>query len=668
MTAFRVPGSTAAALAIAVGLSAGAGSAQDAPPATAPSAITLSAALAETLRNDPAVARAAAAVDERRAALQQARGAFDQTLFFDSSFSYSVTELLGGSRKAEEDRRLRLEIPPEVLDQAANELFTRRPTDGSLLFSDCATASTFVTVVDDAGAPTTLCFDSQDQLVGILGTGIDLEQVQLLDIAQLNLFQNLNNISPAIDAVVQAYLETVTDLMRVIARQLRLAAASLREQRVRIGELPKEISKLDLELTLGYQWRYRNGISLTPSLALDSHEVNFPGKSLSPAVGDSFAPNTFNATLGAVLDIPLGRGRGRTSVMAAEWAAEKNLEAGQQVLVQTASDRLLVTLAAYWDLAAAQERAALLGESVQREEASLEATRALVEGDEIPAVDVKRNEARLADARASVAGARQAVSAARLALQKAMGLAAGSIETAPVAAESLDALLNANPTAAAGGVEGLISQALAARHDLQAAARVREAYEALAAAARTDLRPDLDLSLNVSYNAFHETFRDRFYDFQGFSRAVDGKIAGPSYGMSLRFGIPVGNNEAHGRLIQAESGLTSARINEADLERLVRIRVRDAATALELAPAEIAARQQALEQAEASYGSTLELFKAAEVNVLKTLITEQQVTSARLALVQAKRNYLAQLGRLRAEAGLLVATDEEGRLSALPLQ
>jgi outer membrane protein len=613
--------------------------------------LSLEQAVQGALAGDAAVLAALETVHGREGALEEARGLFDRSYRLDGRVDYTVEELFGGRLRGEKDRRLRLEIPPPILDDTAQALINRLPTSGSLLFSQCEQAQSFFSIQQEDGSLLILCFDQNGDFTGFLGSGLDPSTLDAVNLARA--FSDLANINARLDEFIQVFLNIAADEFRTIAFVLRRTADSLRFQRVRIGRLPTDREAITMDLGFDYRYPLRNGARIVSTLGLVSTEDNFRGKPLSPAFGDSFAPNTFTSTLGVALDWPLGKGGGKVAAQASERAAEVSLAAARDLLAQTASDRALAAVEAYFDLAAATRRLELLGQSVAAQDRILSSSEELVKGEVIAGIELKRTAARRSQVASDYVAARQAVIAARFALQKVMGRSAGALAETPEASESLATWAEVTPAADAAA-EALTARALDARRDVRANAAIVEANEIFRAAAEHDLRPELNLALNVSFNGLFESFKDRFYDLEGFQRAFDGKIAGPSYGLALRFKVPFRNNAARGRLLQAEASVAQAEIDAAELRRDIGRRVAELQAALGHAAAQVRALRETLGHQEETHAASGERFAAGDLTLIDTLTTEEQLTATRLQLLDAERRYLALVARLRYETGTLL--------------
>ena len=88
--------------------------------------------------------------------------------------------------------------------------------------------------------------------------------------------------------------------------------------------------------------------------------------------------------------------------------------------------------------------------------------------------------------------------------------------------------------------------------------------------------------------------------------------------------------------------------------RTIRSRVLQTMAALERSRLAVVAARAAAGYADDTFASSVERFKGGELSIIDTLTTEDQVTSARLALVEASRSHLSLLAQLRFEANALL--------------
>jgi outer membrane protein TolC len=630
----------------------------------------VAAVVDETLRLSPEVQRAVSVLAQQHGSLQQATGAFDRTFSITSNLDYNRLDLTNTLIESEIDRRLRLELPAQALDQAASQIAANTPTNGSLLFSNCALANTVVEVQPGSGqAPVFICFNASNQVIGFVlnnqTTGLSSVTVSAFD--RLALFSALQQNGFSISLDTQEQLDGLADLLRFLSRQLHLAASSLRLQYFELGNVPEEEDTIDFETDLAYQWNFRTGISLTPMLSLEATEDHYGGKTMSPIFGDTLVPNLNTVTLGVTLNVPLGKGRGEVSADAPERAARATVKAAEDLVAQTASEQALAVVQAYLDMAVAEDHLRLELRAEDAQGRIYDGTTELAKGEQAAQLDVKRAAGRLAQTRADVATARQALTQARLSMQQVMGSAATAAGQAPLPLQSLSELLGDDPPASLDP-EILVRQALDRRSDLRAAEEQTLASRILAEAARADLKLQVDLALNASFNGLHESVRDRFYDPAGYGRAIADPIAGPSYSAMLNFSWPFANNKARGNLAQADSTLAQAEIRQIDLRRSIRLQVIELLAALRRSRRALDLARQSMDYSEQTLEASVERFKGGDLSVIDTLTTEQAATTASLAWVDALHNHLGLVAQLRFQINaLLAAARGESRPEAFQL-
>jgi protease secretion system outer membrane protein len=617
----------------------------------------VAAVVDQTLRLSAEVQRSVAVLAQQHGSLQQATGAFDRTFSITSNLNYNRLDLTPTLIESEIDRRLRLELPAQALDQAASQIAANSPTTGSLLFSNCALANTVVEVQPGNGQPPVfICFNANNQVIGFVlnnqTTGLSSVTVSAFD--RLALFSALQQNGFAISIDTQEQLDGFADLVRFLSRQLHLAASSLRLQYFELGNVPEEEDTIAFETDLAYQWAFRTGVSLTPMLSLQATEDHYGGKTMSPIFGDTLVPNLHTVSLGVTLNVPLGKGRGAVSADAPERAARATVKAAESLVAQTASEQALAVVQAYLDLAVAEDHLRLELRAEDAQQRIYDGTTQLAKGEQVAQLDVKRAAGRLAQTRADAATARQALTQARLAMQQVMGTAASSAAQAPLPLQTLAELLGDDPPESLDP-EILVRQALASRSDLHAAEQQTLASRILAEAARADLKRQVDLALNASFNGIHESVRDRFYDLSGYGRAIADPIAGPSYSAMLNFSLPFANNAARGRLAQADSTLAQAEIQQMDLRRTIRLQVLELLAALRRSRRSLELARQSMDYSEQTLEASLERFKGGDLAVIDTLTTEQAATTAALAWVDALHNHLGLVAQLRFQINVLLA-------------
>ena len=438
----------------------------------------------------------------------------------------------------------------------------------------------------------------------------------------------------------------------------------------RLGDLPTFVYSNTASVFGQYTKPLRNGSVFQLNATFDGRSTLFRDKPIDPTFGGTDTPNTFGNRLEAAWLQPLKRGRGADTVQAAERAALKNTEASKYNYQQTMSDQALTTADAYFSLMAAQDSLALNRASLVTQRQMLDNGTRLVAAGEIPSADLARMRARTSEVASDVETARLAVVAAQTALADAMGLPSSELPTLgasdvfPVRPLDVD-------------VDALSRDALTRRSDVKALSAFRDTSRILLTAARAETRSRLDVRVSggvgqAYYGPVFHSLQDengvhvdnaqyiRYFNPIGFGRGFSSHWE-PIGSVTCIYELPFGNNERLGRLAQAVASDRQSDIRVADLGRTITNNLPKLAEALRRARAEWEQRQEAVIQYENTWDTAQRLRGAGELSLIDTLLTEQDLTQARLALVQAKREYASALARFRRETGVLVEFSEWSR-------
>lgn len=620
---------TAGALVIAA-----TGSAQ---PASAP-ALHLDEAVAMALRLDPNISLAREATTERRGRLQEARGAFDLTLAASPAFEHSVGTLTFSQRNFERQRRNLFRQLALTFDQVADDLRRQLDEGDAFAFADCPQG------LDIVIGTTPICISGRlranQELLLRLSQGLGLEET-----VRLLLEFNRRNAENVVDnLLLQAYIQR--DLLR------------------NAGTVPEATERRSLSLDVRLLKTYRTGVQLSPGLLLEGSHENYQGKPLNPGLGGRGFPDVVQSVLGVTARIPLGKGAGRETVTAPEQAAQLNLEAAQASEIHAAADTVRRTALAYWNLVEAQERLALLESSAQISRRLDEIGAALVEAGELADRDLAHLRSRGGFIRASVADARDSVIRARLTLANVLGIAAPSVELAPLAAESFPPIPSDLNAGAWQGHE-LLALAYGKRHDLASLRRLESSAELLARAARVDLRRRTDLTFTIGYNGLKEGGSiTRAGDvFSNMGHAMSDFRAGPSARVALNLEWPVENNIAKGRLAEARALARQSHIGRGDLERTIGENVVRLLGSLQRAMTELRHREAAVEFYREALASETERFQLGEGSVIDVILAEEAQTQEMLNALTVRQSVFSILTELRFETGLILGgTSADGRV------
>ncbi len=396
---------------------------------------------------------------------------------------------------------------------------------------------------------------------------------------------------------------------------------------------------MDLALPI----RFRDGIVVSPFLTTQA---------VQDSGGIAF-PTRFQADAGLRLDWPLAKGGGSASAGAAERAARMEAEAALDLVAHTASESVLRTVLAYWNLAATQERLALLERSADQQGKIERISRALVEGDEIPRSELDRIRARVADAEASAAQARRDVVSARVDLARSMGTVVAELDDAPLASDPLPQVPAVAELEKAPAAD-LAAIAAGRRADLRAAEKRRQAADVLWNAARINLRPRVDLSLQVGYTGITEDVTLDATSATGFWKSVTGRWAGPNAALGIRFEVPSGNRIYRGQWVQAGAAREQADLAALDLARSIRSRTVELADSVHRSVAEVSARDVSSQENDRTVSAAFEQFRAGEMSLVDAIVTERSQTQAGLDLVLSRQLLASRVAQMRFETGSLV--------------
>jgi len=240
-------------------------------------------------------------------------------------------------------------------------------------------------------------------------------------------------------------------------------------------------------------------------------------------------------------------------------------------------------------------------------------------------------------------------------LAKVMGVAIEDALFLPVASDGFPAppdTLDPTPQAYPAFIEGAIGR----RYDRQAILQSQASGKALVEGARIDTRSLLNLRGAVWGTNAHQTTPDYSeWVFRSGSVGID-------------FQRPFGNNAAKGYLEQRQASLRVTEIDGADLERTIALNVTQYAESLKVAAGRLRLAEEAVRQYDETIKNEQARFQSGDSSLLDTILTEQQTTNARLALVIAQQEYTTLLAALRYESGLLVQDNNVtlGNLVAVP--
>lgn len=583
--------------------------------------ISLDDAIALTLRHDPDLQRSQADLQRREGLLQQFRGAFDTTLFVNAEYTHRTQELSESQKDTEARKR-------EQLDAA---LVGRE--EG---FAEAQMIRSLVQSLRDAP-------------VG----GGPLDEIALISPATAATVRVLDRlIINATPGQRQEFINIrstfLSDTLAQFDDEVRRAGQdldSIAEQRRLLGDVPVDDVFIDATGSLTVSRRFRSGILFSPFFDSTFTGTNFKGKPRAQELGGKGIPDQLTFRSGVNVMLPLLRGRGAQANTAAERAAGIDVTAGQLALDHQAAASVLRTVQAYWNARSAQEAAAIARQSVEFQTTLTGLTNQIIGVGDLPQVELARARASEARARARLQDAERRYHEARVALADAMGIAVSGDPA------SLPAPADAFPQAsAAGPLATLIDQAVSRRPDLQAASRSIEAGAILLDGARSDLKPILDLEVGSWFTALGEGSGPKALD----------RWVGPSASVGVRFEKPLGNNSAQGVLVQREADAAQRQIAQRDLDRRIRLGVVESAATLQEVAERVTQAEAAVGFYQTTVGAEMQRFRAGDVTLLDTVLTQQQQIDAQLTLILARQELAQRLAQLQFQTGTLVTLPAGG--------
>lgn len=579
------------------------------------SGVSLDNAVAVTLQHDPDVQRSQAELQRRQGVAQQFQGLFDTTLLLNAQYTHRTQEMSESQKDNELRKRAALEDAIAAREIDVEQVGTLRNLLQNL--NSAAPGSGPLDELAQISPATAATLRVLDRLIATAPPG---QQQQFLEIRSGFLSDSLQQFD--------------NDLSRANDDFARLT-----EQRRLLGDAPIDEVFIDASGNLTVSKLFRSGIVAAPFFDSTFQGTNFKNKPRASELGGKGISDVLQFRAGINFTLPLLRGRGAQSVAAAERSALIDAEAGELIIGHQAAASVLRTVEAYWNLRGAQEAAAIARQSVEFQGTLTGLTEQIIGAGDLPQVELARARAAEARARAQMEDAERRYHEARVALADAMGVAvSGDPNTLPTAADPFP------PATLPVAVTALIDQALGVRPDLQAASRSIDAGTLLVDGAQADLRSRLDLQVGTWFTALGEGSGPKALD----------RWVGPSAGVGFDYEKPLGNNQAQGVLMQRQADVSQLRIAERDLDRRIRLAIVESVGSLQGVAARVAQAEAAVGFYETTVSAEMQRFRAGDVTLLDTVLTQQQQIEAQLALVLARQELAQRLAQLQFQTGTLV--------------
>jgi len=600
-----------------------------APPMITLPEISLIDAVRIALDHDPNIMLREEQTEFQRGISQEATGQFDTSFLGTVTLQYTQTELTDGAKKAERDKR-------KVQREGAEELGTQAAL-------------------------------AEEQLAELVRLQNDPENFRLSDPRLLDVQNQLDLVNALIrnadDPLVEAELTRLRDqviqqqreALEERIRDLRTEEANALERLRKLGTVPEIDQSFFGSMSFRLVKPFRSGISISPSLEISGDAADFLGKDRDTNFGGKGGKDLYRADLGVSFDVPLGKGAGIESAASRETSSLIDYEASKYALEHSSSTTVFFTALAYWDLVAAQQRVGIFQESRGLQGRLVGITRAMIQGDELPGVELPRVQASEAGILVTLSSAERALHDARVNLARSIGLNVEDIVNAPLASEDFplppsEAFIDQVSTAL------LIREAIARRYDYKSALQLQESGKILMRAAWLDLRPQVNLRGDLKYSGLGEDSNVG----GGVSRALFHNWTGPSTKLTLSVDKPIENNVFEGRLVQREADYRQRAISSGDLERTIKAAVVQTYAALQEAAQQVRESNNAVRYYREITGAEVERLRLGGSTLIDTITTEQRLVDSQLGLISARQQYANLLAQLRFETGTLVTHTPEG--------
>jgi outer membrane protein TolC len=383
-------------------------------------------------------------------------------------------------------------------------------------------------------------------------------------------------------------------------------------------------------------------------------QTNRDGVTVQPFVRLSDTPdrvgaptNVGRSEAGLEVFIPLLRGRGRYATVG-ERAARRSLEATELQVLHNISNKVLQTILAHNDCLAARRSLELNEDILARAEALQDESQDRITAGMLEPAFIHQSEAKLANNKAGLVSARNRVYASRQALGAAMGLPPERLVRAPAATGSFPEVASSERLSDIPR-ERFLELAKDQRWDYQAVLTSTDATDILLDGDLNRARPLVDLQLRGSWTGISE--KTSFW-----SRQTDalGEGEGLNKGAFLTFQFPLGNDTVRGRV---DSRRASLRRLKANAEAL--LLVLSAGTLTEAETLRNAAiRYELLQESERDFQKAVTFeqgkYRSGNSSLNLVILLENQYIGARLAVVEAIRQYSNALARLKYQTGTLL--------------
>jgi len=584
-----------------------------------------------TLENDPNIKLQKEETVYKEGELQSQSGKFDTHLLLNAQGSFTQTELDAKTIESERDKRY--DTRKSLTDESISWR-VERTKDSYLDYLSKPSPNSNVSI-HDFTPPHDYLFPNNNP--------IPLTETDK---------KSLEEFKKTADSDYKSNVIPIADQRKQIQTDIKnIEAAIVRDDRElrKLGDLPKTKQETNSSLGISGQKMLRNGIILSPGLNITekgSWQYRHKEQTESPLYNSEFKFD---------IQIPLGRGKGVESAAAGETSAKINYEASLLTLRRTVSNSIYSVLAAYWDLAAAQEKLELYKKSAQSQKELLNLSQSLADADELPKSEIIRIKAREVNARAMVSDAQKTLQQARVNMARIIGLKVEVMDNAPLAADAFPKSL-ASSAFTSLDTSAFVNYAISQRQDYQAALKAQESAKVLARAAEIDLAPQADAGFAVSYSGLDMNANPA----KGLEGVLLKDYTGPSFSARFNMNWAIANNAAKGNLVKARATLNKSQISADDLKRVIAADVVKVLESMKNTANQMVKNTESADLYKETMKNEIEKYRAGTSTLIDTILTEDQLTNSLQDIITVKAQYAKYLAELRFQTESLFTYDDAG--------
>ena len=395
----------------------------------------------------------------------------------------------------------------------------------------------------------------------------------------------------------------------------------------------------DFAGTLSYTQAFASGTSVSVGFNSDRVTSNSPNSFLTPELDSSF-----QALVRQHLLSGFGFGPNLRFLHIARNNQKISDEAFQLQVISTVTQIANI----YWDLVAAYEDEQVKTRSLAFAQATLDSGRRQLELQAIPALDVLKDEAEVANREGDLSIARSQLQFQSLLIKNALTknlddpiLEAMPVRPTDLSTVNLDSTAN-TPTANAAATDDLVNEALAHRIELAESSIDLQNRKISRDAVRNELLPQVDLvgyyggtGLGGVNNPLSTTPSTSPGSYGGVFLNTFNNSA-PNYYAGVNVNVPIRNRVAKSDQVRSELESRQAELHLQQQRKQIRIEVRNAQYSLEQSQTRVTAALKARDLAERTFNITGKEQELGAGSALQTLAARRDLSEAESTLVAAR--------------------------------